>query len=169
MCFHSGSICWAGPKWFNSNVMIGVMEGGKKSTIFSNCSQEWNWFTPSRAWNNIGRWHCCYCAETQHDSNRNNQHHLAEHAHTHAHTHSRTSIDHLFLFRQSWCRRFYLEVLIAWINPWSLNSRILNLYPGQCVTVLTHNTNQMNARFHGCILDVTQQVCEDSTLLKPVQ
>lgn len=35
---------------------------GKKSAIFSNCSPEWNWFTPNWAWNNIGRWHCCYCA-----------------------------------------------------------------------------------------------------------
>lgn len=47
-------------QWFDSNVMIGRM--GKKSAIFSNCSLEWNWFTPNRAWNNIGRWHCCYCA-----------------------------------------------------------------------------------------------------------
>lgn len=37
-------------------------EKKKKSAIFGNCSQEWNWFTPNRAWNNIGRWHCSYCA-----------------------------------------------------------------------------------------------------------
>lgn len=45
--------CW---EWNNRE------RGGGKTVIFSNCSQEWNWFTPNRAWNNIGRWHCCYGA-----------------------------------------------------------------------------------------------------------
>lgn len=102
-------------RWFDSNVMIGRTEKNLQSSVIVPRNEIDS--HPTEHEITLADDTAVTVPETQHDSNRNNQHLLAEQRHTHAHP---------YLEAISWCKLFY-QVGLLWyglIPKWSLKKNV---------------------------------------------